>query len=190
MQPDDFLEVDGIPVTSVARTLVDLAAVTVMPRIEEAMDDAFRRRLITPSELWEAIDRIAVPRRRGSRRIRRLATMRSERVSLDSQLELRFLRLVVRYGLPTPSAQLAVMDEGTCIARLDFAYESVQLAIEVDGFRFHSSRMALQRDAARQRLLTARGWRVMHITAQDMADFASVAAEIKRAIGSVSRRIA
>jgi hypothetical protein len=179
---EDFTVVDGFPSTNIGRTLVDLAAVTAMPRIEEAMDDAFRRRLIAPAEFWDVIDRVARPNRRGSRRIRRIAAVRSGQQTVDSPLEDRFLRLLTRHGLPRPTAQYEIFENGMCVARLDFAYTDSMLAIEVDGFRWHSSRIALQRDAARQRVLAARGWRVMHVTDLDLADFGSLAAEIRRAV--------
>ena len=58
----------------------------------------------------------------------------------DSPLETRFLQLLRRSRLPAPRRQYEIHDEGTFIARVDFAYPEIRLAVEVDGYRFHSSR--------------------------------------------------
>lgn len=182
VDPEDFTLVDGIPTTTPARTLVDLAAVVVLPRLEEAMDDALRRKLISLSSMGETIERVAKNGRRGSLRIRRLYARRAGITKVESALEQKVLDRIRAAGLPAPAVQWPILVDGRCIARLDLAYVDAQLAIEVDGFRWHSSSVALHRDAARQRMLVARGWRVMHITHADLDHFSSVANEIRAAL--------
>jgi very-short-patch-repair endonuclease len=93
------------------------------------------------------------------------------------------LRLLRSAGLPSPVCQYEIRNNGRLIARVDFAYPSVRLAIEADGYEWHSSRSRWQRDLARRNALLALGWRVMHVTAKDLDERPeTVVATVKAAL--------
>src|SRR5207247_278256 len=87
-----------------------------------------------------------------------------------SILESRLRRLLTGSGLPKPTEQWEIQDRGRLVARVDFAYPEAHIAIEADGYRYHSGKVAWQRDRTRRNALTSRGWRVLHVTWDDLHD--------------------
>jgi hypothetical protein len=167
----DVTVVDAIPVTTATRTLIDLAAVVPADLFEEALDDALRRRLTTVPHLQRRINQLGTRGRPGLAVFRRLIAARAETgIILESPLETRFLRLLRRVGLPMPACQFEIRDRGRLVARVDFAYPEIRLAVEVDGYRWHSGRASWERDLARRNALTSLGWRVIHVTYGDIRD--------------------
>lgn len=75
-----------------------------------------------------------------------------------------------RAGLPEPVRQHTIYDRGRFVARVDFAYPHAKLAIEADGYRYHSGRARFESDRARLNALTALGWRVIHVTWAQLHD--------------------
>jgi very-short-patch-repair endonuclease len=61
-----------------------------------------------------------------------------------------------------------VRDQGRVIARVDFAYPDALVAVEADGYWCHSGRQDWQHDRTRRNALTSRGWRVLHVTWEDL----------------------
>jgi very-short-patch-repair endonuclease len=184
----DLAAVAGIPVTSPSRTLMDLCG----PRIAAsrkvlgaAVDDALRRGLTSVPRLRWTLDRLGGRGRPGTGLLRELLR---ERAPGDpppaSELEARLIKLLRTAKLPQPRREHQVKENGTLLARVDLAYPDRLLAIEADGYRFHSGRVAWQRDRRRRNVLTTRGWRVLHVTGEDLALRSSeVIAEIRRALG-------
>jgi len=82
----------------------------------------------------------------------------------ESVFERRLLRIMEREGLPTPVLQYSIHDAAGLIGVVDFAYPDARLAIEADGYRWHSGRVRWERDRARLNRLTLLGWRVIHVT--------------------------
>lgn len=75
-------------------------------------------------------------------------------------------------------------DGNRLLARVDFAYPVARLAIEADGYRYHSGEGAWRRDLARRNALAAQGWRVVHMTWDALEGRAAeVLSEIRRALG-------
>jgi very-short-patch-repair endonuclease len=163
----DVTSVDAIPVTTPTRTLLDLAAVVSADVVEEALDDALRRGVTTVGRLrWRAAE---LGRRPGIGAVRAILEARTNKSAVpQSVLETRLLRLIKRARLPAPTCQHKIKDRGRLVAVVDFAYPEAQLAIEADGYRWHSGRARWQHDLARRNQLTARGWRVIHVTPRDL----------------------
>ena len=163
----DITSVDAIPVTTPTRTLLDLAAVVPRNVVEEALDDALRRGLTSIPRLeWRIAE---LGRRPGIGVVRTLLEARTNRSAVpQSVLETKLLRLIKRSHLPIPIGQHAIKDDGKLIAIVDFAYPAVRLAVEADGYRWHSGRAQWQRDLSRRNALTALGWRVIHVTPHDL----------------------
>jgi very-short-patch-repair endonuclease len=153
---EDITEVDGFPVTTPARTVVDLAAV-VHPALLERMLDR-----CDPHEVAACLERIGTASRRGTRPLR---VMLAARVGGESPLEQRWLRRLKRAGLPPPVVgyQLVV---GNRVLILDMAWPEHRVALEVDGWSAHSTRTQFDRDRERDLVATRAGWRVLRVTSR------------------------
>jgi hypothetical protein len=148
---------DGIPVTTVARTLLDLAEVVRLPDLERAVEAAERLRLF---DLRAVEDTMA--RNRGRRGLRPLhQALEAYRPLPDTRLELerRFLDLCREVGLPPPSVN--VMLAGL---EVDFAWQDARLVVEMDSRTYHMTRAAFERDRIRDASLQLAGYRVLRVT--------------------------
>jgi very-short-patch-repair endonuclease len=156
---------DAIPVTTVARTLIDVAGRAPHLTVEAALDDALYRRLTTRSKLRWRVNELARNGRPGVALIRELLDEREGMPSVPQNVfETRLLRVIRDGGLPKPETQHSIRIGGKVIATVDFAYPDLKLVIEADGRRFHSSRADFERDRERLNALAALGWRVLRIT--------------------------
>jgi len=169
MPTGDVTRIDGIPVTSATRTLIDLAGVAPPHLVEEALDDALRRHLTTLARLRARLDDLGRRGRAGTAVMRALLEQRDPTTAIpESVLETRLLRALRDAGLPEPVPQFRVRDGGRVVAVVDFAYPRERVAIEADGFRWHGRRARWKHDLARGNALTALGWRVIHVTWDDL----------------------
>lgn len=103
-----------------------------------------------------------------SRALKDLLAARGSGAPHESHLEVKLSRLIRQSGLPEPVKQFEVREGGKFIARLDFAYPERRLAIEVDGFGWHSSTRQLQRDRQRQNALVIRKWKIARFASDDI----------------------
>lgn len=169
LPPVDVTVVDAIPVTTVARTLIDLAAVADPNVLEEALDDALRRGLVSLARLRWRLNELASRGRPGIGVMRKLLDARDPTQAVpDSVFERRVLRVLRRGGVPAPIPQYQIRDRGRLVATVDFAFPEVKLAIEADGYRWHSGRIRWDDDRTRRNQLTLLGWRVIHVTWTDL----------------------
>ncbi|MGH2829757.1 MAG: DUF559 domain-containing protein [Actinomycetota bacterium] len=168
----------GLPVTSVARTLVDVATIVGPSTLELAYESARRRGLVTGDQIEDVLRRLG-GRRRGRAAIRRLLEELPAKAT-ESALETLVWQLFREQGLPLPARQLEIRDPtGAFVARVDFAYPEARLVIEADGRRYHSLDPDWNRDRRRQNELTRLGWTVYRVTWRDVWNRAiAVAAEI------------
>jgi len=156
----------SLRLTSVARTLVDLCAVSDLESIELALESALRQRVVTFDQIRDVLDRSGRTHK-GRGTMRALLESHSGR-ALESSLEVRVWRLLRTSDLPAPVRQHEVRTpSGRFVARVDFAYREHRLAIEVDGFRFHSGRKDWSRERIRQNELLRLGWAIYRITWED-----------------------
>jgi very-short-patch-repair endonuclease len=168
--PADRTVLDAIPVTTPPRTLIDIAAEVPPDIVEEALDDAIRRGLVSLARLRWRLSELARSGRPGISTIRALAAERDPGACVpQSVFETRLLRILNKSSLPTPIIQHRVADRGRLVAVVDFAFPSFRVAVEADGYRWHSGRMRWQHDLTRRNALTALGWRVVHVTWIELA---------------------
>jgi very-short-patch-repair endonuclease len=94
---------------------------------------------------------------------------------------------IQHFDLPMPRCQHVIASaSGEFLARVDFAYPDLKVAIEVDGYRFHSSRSDWERDRVRLSKIAAEGWRTLHITSTDIDKRSAIAADrIRTAIAGM-----
>ena len=170
LPPDEATTHHRIPVTTPARTLLDLAAVVAANQLERALNEAEIHRLEGPQSL---LDRY--PAKRGTATLRALLldARRSHRVPTEAD----FLDFVRAHGLPLPETNVIV--DGY---EADAVYRDARLIIELDGFATHGTRRAFREDRARDRKLTALGWRTMRVTSPDLT--AELAAELLSCLGA------
>lgn len=162
---EDVTERRGIPASTAARTVVDLAAVCSPMVVEAALDSALRKGLSSMDQILETFERLARRGRNGTAAFRRLLAERSpETAPSDSELERAFLRLVRAGELPRPRAQHHVRLHGGGVAALDFAYPELKLGIELDGWAVHSGRAAFEQDRRRNAELAGLGWVILTYT--------------------------
>jgi very-short-patch-repair endonuclease len=173
IHPDDRSSVRGIPVTSVARALVDLADVLSEERLAKAVHEAEVRRVFDLSAVEAVVARL--PGRKGRHKLARvLGAYQPEPHFLRSEAELRFKRLCEHHSLPQPQFNVYIAGH-----ELDAWWEDVRLAVEIDGAEVHHTRRAFQEDRARDRRLAARGIRVVRVTSRDLDDDARLAGELR-----------
>lgn len=179
LPPAEVTEHLAVPVTTPARTLVDLAAVVPPGALERAVDDALRRGL-TSATLLEAC--LNAPARRGSAGTRPLRTWvaRYHRDGLgDSVWEDRVYRWIVDDGLPAPIRQYPLELAGT-IRRIDLAYPVCLVAVEFDGWSAHGTRRRFDADRDRTTELALAGWLVVLVTSAQSR--AVVVQRVRRAL--------
>lgn len=165
---EDISEIDGIPVTKPARTLLDLATVEPEEVVERCLDDWLRRRIVSLPFLERWLHDPLRKHHRGVSMLRRLVDARATVGVTESPLETQVLRLLRDEGLPIPMLQFVVRDGDRFIGRVDFAYPEQRVAIEVDGFRYHDDRRSFDAERARGNELQARGWLVLRVTARHL----------------------
>lgn len=174
LPPGDVTRIDGIPVTRPARTLVDLAGVVSERALEEAVDDALCRRLVTLPRLDGRAAALAGKGRTGAANLRAiLATWHDGGLLPQETAEARLFRRLVHSGLPPPQRQHEVWADGRLLGRLDLAWPEARVGFELDGFRWHGTPRAHRRDIARHNGLKARGWTVFQATPGDLVDDAA-----------------
>jgi len=154
--------VKGIPCTSVARTLLDLAAVVTPRQLSNAITEAEVLRVFDLAAVHDVVTRGR--RRRGVARLRdALSAYDSSSERTRGELERRFLALCARSGLPRPEVNAPLLLEGTQIVA-DFLWRDTRLIVEADSHRFHGTATAFERDRQRDQLLILAGWRVIRCT--------------------------
>lgn len=156
--------VDGIPVTTVSRTLVDLAAVSTRREVSAAFNDADRMGIL---DIPEMVDLIALSRgRRGVGHLRTLVKGRDPRNRRTrSELESLFLRLCRDHGLPMPLVNVAVLG-----LEVDCFWPDVRFIVELDGLAFHSSGTEIEQDRRRDARLQGAGYLVLRLTYRDVTE--------------------
>ncbi|MGH2803375.1 MAG: hypothetical protein ACRDL4_10070, partial [Thermoleophilaceae bacterium] len=178
--PDDEVTIwEGIPTTTVPRTIFDLAATEDRRRLEKAINEAEIRRLWDELSLDDLLHRY--PRRPGSRNVRAALRMRRAGASFTrSELEELFVRFSDRAGLPRPETNAPV--EGY---EVDCVWRAQRLIIEVDSWETHRTRAAFERDREKSRILQAADWRCVPVTFLQLRDRpADVARDVRRMLGA------
>jgi very-short-patch-repair endonuclease/predicted transcriptional regulator of viral defense system len=173
-------EIDGIPVTGPAATLVDLATCLPTGPLEAAVNEADHLDLVDPEALRAAID--LLPRRPGARRLRQL--LDASGLALTSTvLERIFLPLALEAGLPLPTTQARLGGN-----RVDFYWEQLGLVVETDSLRYHRTAFKQAADKRRDNQNALAGRLTLRFTHREVRyEPEHVRAELRRAARRLAR---
>lgn len=154
----DVTTVRGIPCTSVARTLLDLAEVVDRRGVERACEQAEVLRLFDRTAIEEVLARA-----QGRKGAALLGGVLADHYAVEaptrSELEKLLIRLCEQAGVPRPRVNSQVSG-----GEADFVWPAERLIVETDGYATHGTRRAFEHDRARDSGLTLQGWRVVRIT--------------------------
>ena len=165
LDAEDITTVDGIPVTTVARTLVDLATVLAPDHLAKAIGEAERLRLFDLRKLDESRERV---RHRTGPGHARLTTALAEQRALAttltrSALEDAFLKAIRNAGIPVPRTNAPLHG-----FEVDALWPAQRLVVELDGYAYHHTAPAFQRDRTKSNVLTMAGYTVLRFTRDDV----------------------
>lgn len=161
LPPEDVTCLHGIPMTTMPRTIVDLAQIWPLGRLETALVRASRQRM-SMARLEARARALRRPGEPGAARLRLLLRGESE-----SELSTIVRRILVSGGLPAPRREHKVMHGGAVVARVDLAYPDKRIAIEADGWRWHRELDDFAHDRKRQNRLVLLGWLLLRFTWAD-----------------------
>ena len=152
----------GVPVTSVARTLVDLCDVLSEENLAMALDSARKGHPLIAPQLHALA--ATLTGRPGMGTLMRLLGQRES--PLDSGLEIRLERALAQYDLPRPVAGYSVFENRRYLMKVDFAWKDQRVALHADSYDFHRQRQHFERDARQRSLLTGAGWHSLVVTSK------------------------
>lgn len=160
LRREDLAVVDAIPVTAVPRTLLDVAGATA-GNVRWALPRAKRRGLLDLAEIDSMLRRSSGLR--GAARLRNALERYRRKAFTRSDLELAFLELVDRAGLPRPSTNLFIAGY-----ELDAYWGDLRFAVELDTYDYHGDEISFEEDRLRQEDLKLAGIEMVRVTGQRM----------------------
>jgi very-short-patch-repair endonuclease len=156
LRPEEKTSRHGFPVTSLDRTVIDMASVLALDDLVCLVDSAMQAG-------W----RLDLATRRLPKRLRSAAVLADARS--ESTFETLVRLVLVRARLAPEALQFKVFDDdGRHVARLDFAWPGVKVGLEADGREYHDLPQALHRDRVRANRLANLGWRIFRVTWDDL----------------------
>jgi len=182
LPPVEVELVDGVPVTSVARTMLDLSAEGDQRELRTLLKRAEYKRLLRAPDVAAILARY--PRRRGRRTLARIAAGYALGAGrTQSPLEDDFIEFCGRRGLPLPETNAPIWAGGRA-RTVDGLWRAARLIVELDGRDAHARELAFEDDRERDRALVADGWRPVRVTgAQLGAGGDSLEADLRAALG-------
>lgn len=174
LAPEDVTTRDGFPVTTVARTLFDLAEVVPFDSLKGATEEADRLKRLRLRELERVCERGRG--RRALRPVRRLVEELRPPDEGRSPLEIRFPAFVREHRLPAPVQNVHILGH-----EVDALWPEAKLLVELDSWEHHGHRAAFERDRARDVKLLIAGYRIIRVTHRRLdSEAAQLAAEIRQ----------
>jgi hypothetical protein len=154
----------NLRVTAPARTVIDFAATAPSNELSHALGEGVALGLASDRELQRALARLPA-NHPGAAIVRSILTDQPDLIRTRSPAERHLLPLVLAAGLPKP-----LVNTYLCGEQVDLYWPAQQLVVEVDGYQFHSSRLAFERDRRRDAKLVAAGYRVIRVTWPQLAN--------------------
>jgi hypothetical protein len=176
--------VDGVPVLSPSRALLDIACAVPRERLIIAINGALRDGLTSEDFLHRRVGDLRVSGRSGVRPLLSALEGWEIRRGGDSWLEREFLRITGRAGLPRPVVQQVLGTRRDTLIRVDCRYPGTNLVVELLGYRWHRTQMQMQVDAERLNRLQMNGFVVLQFTYRHVtAEPEWVLASVREALG-------
>jgi hypothetical protein len=174
LPPAEVTVFQGVPATTVARTLIDCAALLGPNRLQKLVDEALHKRLVDPAQIsagWDLARR--APGRAGEVRLRSALEPWTGPIRPGSPAEVRLRRQVVAWGLPEPELQIPVHDRrGRVLGLVDVGWSPVQIGIEYDSEEFHGP-TRWRHDEERHQAIERQGWVLLRADKLDLQPGAS-----------------
>ena len=174
LPPAEVTVFQGVPATTVARTLIDCATLLGPHRLQKLVDEALHQRLADPAQIdaaWDLARR--APGRAGEVRLRSALEPWAGPIRPGSPAEVRLQRQLAAWGLPAPELQIPVRDQGGRVLGLvDVGWRRVQIGIEYDSAEFHGPRR-WRHDEERHRAIERQGWVLLRADKLDLQPGAS-----------------
>jgi len=187
LAPADIATHSGIRVTSVARTILDLAALVPRRTLERTLDEALRKDQVTLKAMRWCIERNGRRGRGGVADLEALLHERRLQHAPDSVLESDVAALLRENRLPQPVKRYRVFEGDLHIAEVDLAWPSKRVAIQVHGAGFHRQLRTWEDDQRIENLLQLHGWLVVKVTARMLREDPEIWVEaVRRAVSSRS----
>lgn len=169
LMPEHVRQMFLLPVTSITRTIIDLAAVLPPKLLAQCLDQAVRMKLTTYETVAEMLEILARKGKPGIVKLRKILEIRLGREFVsDSVMETRVIEIIVEAGLPVPTTQFRPAWLRKVNGRVDLAYVPQEILIEADSMRFHGTPEAFQTDRTRDNLAQLSGWLVLRYTWEDV----------------------
>jgi hypothetical protein len=182
LEPLDITTCEAIPVTTVQRTLLDLGAVTDVPVVRQATQDAVIRNLVQPEDLLCVLERVGRRGRRGTAALREVVETSFLDPRLESRLEQELYEVILRCEVPAPMLQHELRCVDGRRVELDFAWPEERIAVEADGRLWHATTADFESDRARGNSIAASGWSLYRFGWSDVRERrAFVVATVHRA---------
>lgn len=162
----DRVMIDGFPVTSATRTIIELLRNATLEEVGNALDSACRRRLTAVPVVRRRLDELGRQGRAGVARFEELVRVGT----VESWLERRFVNMIRDAGLPEPVLQARYRLDGIGVARVDFEYPLWGVVIEVGGARGYLSLDERQRKERRRNAVQLEGRTIYFFTRNDIVD--------------------
>jgi very-short-patch-repair endonuclease len=161
--------------------------------VGRALSDALARNQVTSPLLVDQLRRAGISGRPGTAVLRTLLGTSGgleQGSGSESDLEDALLEVIARAGLPPPVRQFELREQGLLLGRVDAAYPHELIALEADGYEFHSARSEWLHDRRRQNAFVSRGWRFLRFTVEDRRTPHPFVADLARlhGLGSVRAR--
>jgi hypothetical protein len=178
LAPDQVTRRRGVRVTTPLRTAADLARIRPLDEAVVALDQFLGRGLVFLDEVRSAVVSF---RGRDCRHVRDVTDLADGRAGSPQETRLRLL--LHRSPLPRPVAQYSVRTNDRFVARVDFAWPELEVALEYEG-NWQGERQNVAKDRRRLDDLSAAGWRVIFVTAGDLRNPGRLLARIAAALTS------
>ena len=177
LAPGEFTVVNGIPATTMNRTLIDYAAVVPPVLVERAVEDALRRGKTSEGALLRYLGAV-VRGTPGKTRLTRVLMGRPEGRAAASGFEVMLLDLIREYGLEIPERRVPIRNQaGVIVAEADLGYPRRRLLLEAHSRKWHSTARQTARDVKRHQELERLGYQVEYFSYIEVVKTPAVSAQ-------------
>jgi very-short-patch-repair endonuclease len=181
LDPLDVTEIDGIPVTTLARTFLDLAEVVPQRHVARAMEEAERQQLIDLNAIHQTLERN--PGRHGHKPLRAILIDAVIEPWSRSELEAAFLQLCKDHGIRKPIVNAAIGDY-----EADMLWLPEKVIVELDSRAYHLNPSSFEADRDKDTALQLALYRVFRVTDYNLQrDPAKVVADLRNALQQTSK---